>query len=375
MKILSEQRIQLPEFVEAIRRMAPRGGYFLVGVSDAHLRKSLLRYLAKNLPKHLHPKSIKLSTDTEFSVFFQQHSNQILSIENLEELIQKRNKKQPETDTRVGILQFLNIHREIFGKHRILCVFWMKPETLDQMLWLAPDFWDGRIHAYRFERQRDYLKRPRKYVRLLQNLQEKYYESREQAETMIRKGESGDKLLRAFFNVGKAAREAGKMNEAMGWLEKALSISREIGDRAGEGVTLNNIGMIYHARGDYEQALKYYQESLSISREIGDRAGEGVTLNNIGQIYNARGDYEQALKYYQESLSIFREIGDRAGEGVTLDNIGQIYHARGDYEQALKYYQESLSIRREIGDRVGEGATLNNIGLIYHARGDYEQAL
>ena len=124
-----------------------------------------------------------------------------------------------------------------------------------------------------------------------------------------------------------------------------------------------------HARGDYETALKYIQQSLAITQEIGDKSGEGRTLNNISQIYDARGDYETALKYLQQSLAIQQEIGDKSGEGRTLNNISQIYGARGDYETALKYLQQSLAIRQEIGDTSGLCATLFNMGHI-HAQND-----
>ncbi|MCP4427641.1 MAG: CHAT domain-containing protein, partial [Chloroflexi bacterium] len=86
--------------------------------------------------------------------------------------------------------------------------------------------------------------------------------------------------------------------------------------------------------GNFTAALPLFHSSLQISQEIGDKAGEGTTLNNISQIYDARGDYETALAYLERSLQIRQEIGDKAGEGTTLNNISQIYDARGDYETA-----------------------------------------
>ena len=59
-----------------------------------------------------------------------------------------------------------------------------------------------------------------------------------------------------------------------------------------------------------------------ILREVGDRAGEGTTLNNIGEVYRALGDNRRALETYEQALAIWREVGNRAGEGGTLNNIG-----------------------------------------------------
>ena len=40
------------------------------------------------------------------------------------------------------------------------------------------------------------------------------------------------------------------------------------------------MGTVAHARGDVDTALRYFEQSLEISLEIGDKAGEGTTLNN-----------------------------------------------------------------------------------------------
>ncbi|MGH8476606.1 MAG: tetratricopeptide repeat protein [Methylococcales bacterium] len=175
--------------------------------------------------------------------------------------------------------------------------------------------------------------------------------------------------------TGKQHLNIGNYDTALSYMEQALAIQQQIGDKSGEGATLNNISSIYHARGDYETALSYLKQSLAIAQEIGDKSGEGATLNNIAGIYHARGDYETALSYLKQSLAIHQEIGDKSGEGTTLNNISQIYEARGDYETALSYLKQSLAIQQEIGDKSGEGTTLNNIAGIYKARGDYETAL
>ncbi|MBK9488260.1 MAG: tetratricopeptide repeat protein [Haliscomenobacter sp.] len=46
-----------------------------------------------------------------------------------------------------------------------------------------------------------------------------------------------------------------------------------------------------------------WDKSFSICKQIGDRQGEGTTLNNISQIYSAKGDYDTALRYLEQSLA------------------------------------------------------------------------
>nr|VFJ92016.1 MAG: AAA ATPase domain-containing protein [Candidatus Kentron sp. LFY] len=176
-------------------------------------------------------------------------------------------------------------------------------------------------------------------------------------------------------NLSQIHDARGEFDEALGYLGQSLAIRRDIGDRQGEGRTLNNISQIHKARGDLDEALDYLTESLAIQRDIGDRKGEGTTLNNIAGIHQSRGELDEALAYLGQSLAIFRDIGDRQGEGATLNNIAAIHQTRGELDEALGYLTESLAIFRDIGDRKGEGTTLNNISQIHKARGELDEAL
>jgi tetratricopeptide (TPR) repeat protein len=102
------------------------------------------------------------------------------------------------------------------------------------------------------------------------------------------------------------------------------------------GEALNQTGKQLHHIGQYTDALRYLEQSLKISQEIGDRSGEGTTLNNISQIYDARGDYETALRYLEQSLKISQEIGDVAGLCATLFNMGHIFWQNEQQQEAVQ---------------------------------------
>ena len=105
---------------------------------------------------------------------------------------------------------------------------------------------------------------------------------------------------------------------------------------------------LYHI-AKYSEALPLFEQSLAIDRELGDKAHEGTTLNNISQIYKARGDYGTALKYLEQSLRIQQEIGDRRGEAETSWNIGMLYKKQGDLRKAESYMSRTVQLAEEIG--------------------------
>lgn len=100
---------------------------------------------------------------------------------------------------------------------------------------------------------------------------------------------------------------------------------------------------------DYEQAVQYFEQCLPIMREVGDKIGEGTTLNNIGAIYDAQGKPAKAVEYHQQSLAIRWEQGDRAGEAQSCWNIGRTYEDLGDFVKAEEYIALAVEIKEAIG--------------------------
>jgi tetratricopeptide (TPR) repeat protein len=176
-------------------------------------------------------------------------------------------------------------------------------------------------------------------------------------------------------NIGAVYADQGRYTEALSSYQQALTIAREIGDRTREGTRLNNIGTIYGNQGRYAEAITAYEQALAINRVVGDRVTESRTLNNIGRIYNDLGRYAEAITAYEQALTINRVVGDRAGEGIALGNLGNVYISLGQHPQAIQLLEQRLAIAREIGDRRREGVALGDLGNAYEASGQFRRAI
>ncbi len=181
-----------------------------------------------------------------------------------------------------------------------------------------------------------------------------------------------------YSNLGEVCRVLGQIALAREYLERALSICREAGNRKEEGGILNNLGRAHYDLGNKEKAQECYEHALKLSIEVGDRIGEGTTLNYLGRVYDSLGHWDRAQEYYQRALRIYRAIGDREGEGWTLYSLGRIYTAQvpstAQKQQARKYCEEALTILREVGDRGREGWALTYLGRVCNVLGENEKA-
>ena len=105
---------------------------------------------------------------------------------------------------------------------------------------------------------------------------------------------------------------------------------------------------MYNGLGEPQRALEYYGQALPIRREVGDRAGEAVTLNNIGVVYDGLGEPRRALEYYGQALPIMRAVGDRAREAVTRYNVAMIHRAQGELGRAVAELEQVVELDRQV---------------------------
>ena len=198
----------------------------------------------------------------------------------------------------------------------------------------------------------------------------------------------GNQLLDIYYECGKTGEDEGillltlamiyeklfKYVEAEKLYEKAISITREFGDRKGEAAAFGNLAVIFSSLGEYYKAKEYLWKALAITIEIGDRAREASCYGNLGNVCLSLGEYGKAKEYLEEALAIRIEIGDKKGEAADYGNLGNIFLSRGEYDKAREYHEKALEIRIEIGDRKGEAADYGNLGNIFLSRGEYGKA-
>ena len=112
-------------------------------------------------------------------------------------------------------------------------------------------------------------------------------------------------------------------------------------------------------------AIEYLQKALAIIIEIGDRKEEGSCYGNLGTVFRLPGQYDKAKEYLQKALVIATEIDHRKGEAGDYGNLGIIFRIFGDYEASEVYLEKALSIPRDIGGRRFKFEVLREYAILY----------
>lgn len=179
------------------------------------------------------------------------------------------------------------------------------------------------------------------------------------------KSEDVDVTLDTYAQWALALLRLGKLESAMKVAQDGLWLAQTSDNRVKEGNITNSIGLIALEQKDPASSRKYLERALAIAQEVGDRRLEAKCLNNLG---NTAGfiayDYASARMYYQQSYAILHERGDRAREGIALTNMGWSAGMQGDFAAARTYQEHSLIIAREVGDALQETYILINLSAV-----------
>ena len=73
-----------------------------------------------------------------------------------------------------------------------------------------------------------------------------------------------------------------------------------------------------------EEEIELHEQALVISREIGDRRGEGADLGNLGTAYARLGQVEKAIEYHEQALVIGEEVKDPLIIEVTMQGLKKL---------------------------------------------------
>ena len=61
---------------------------------------------------------------------------------------------------------------------------------------------------------------------------------------------------------------------------------------------------------DAEQAIVYAQKALKLSKQIGDKKREADAYNLLGMGHYFEDDFKGLLAYYKKALGAYRSLGD-----------------------------------------------------------------
>lgn len=152
--------------------------------------------------------------------------------------------------------------------------------------------------------------------------------------------------------------------------EESLTISQELGDKAGLASTLCSLGNVCIEEGDFHAARSHCEESLKLFQALQNPYGTVSALSNLGFVTFSEGDLVLAQSIYEECLARSRELENEYQIHILLHALGETIAHQGELGSARSLLEESLKISRKVGSKWNMINTLNRLGQVATKQGD-----
>lgn len=156
-------------------------------------------------------------------------------------------------------------------------------------------------------------------------------------------------MSQAWGNLGVLNRKKDNPNKALYYFKKSISFPIDYSDFH-MAQAYSNIGAMLVRLKEPVQAKEYIDRAMQLSRKLGDKGIEQLCMNNYGAIYQDLGETKQSLNYYLEALSLLGEGGSKEVRKEILFNVSEAYRQLGNYEKSLDYYQQYTALKDELFD-------------------------
>jgi len=157
--------------------------------------------------------------------------------------------------------------------------------------------------------------------------------------------------------------------------EEALTLWREVGDKAYVAWALGWLAYMASQQGEYARGLALCEESLAIYRQLENNIGVADILCRLAEArYVSQSDPELIVSLLEESLAISRNVGDKMGLAACLRLSGLLALSQGNATEARLLAEEALALFRETGHRQGTSLSLCLLARVEAKQENYQTA-
>ncbi len=181
--------------------------------------------------------------------------------------------------------------------------------------------------------------------------------------------------IRARVNRGDARRLAGKLDDAIADLDRALELARASDLPALEARTERARGTVALVAGELKEAIEHYERALPLLSGDADPVEEAQTLSALGAARAALGQVDEAQAAEERARALLQRAGALREEGLVTAYLGNLFIDQGRFDDAMICFAQAEAIHDQVADRFGSAFTTANRGILHHVRLHLDEAV
>jgi tetratricopeptide (TPR) repeat protein len=196
-------------------------------------------------------------------------------------------------------------------------------------------------------------------------------ERMEEALPILLQGEPDEDLAMVAAQLGRLHFFRGEMVVALERLETALRIAEPMGWMEVVSQALNSKSVVFEEAGRQEEALALLERALAIALEHDYPAAALRAYNNLAEHHFRQDRPEVAAALHQDGIALARRVGNSLWEGLLSSEICYPLFVMGRWDEAVARADEIPDEAKTRADALGQ---LLVMPAIHAARGDLEES-
>lgn len=183
--------------------------------------------------------------------------------------------------------------------------------------------------------------------------------------------EAHDIMAEALIGLANIAATRADFDTHETYVRQAIVLAQS---KKTQGYANLFLAAVYRLKEDLPQAQIYIERALSLFREINDVFAIMGILNDQSVQENQLGQIEAALGHINECLELAYQIGNQRSISIVLCNIVYIGFSVGEYRNGITTGMEALRVAENVNDQQNILMSLNRLALAYAHLGNFEEA-
>jgi MalT-like TPR region len=163
--------------------------------------------------------------------------------------------------------------------------------------------------------------------------------------------------------------------QARALADRALSLARELGERAAEPKILWNLLVLNRFMGQGAHAVEYGERALALARELGLNEQIAFVANDLAGVYLSLGQMDRMRVLLDQSRTLWQNLDNLPMLADNLSLSATVAMVTGNYDRALAFTEQGIQISTKIGSVHNQSAGQGTQIDIFADWGEMERAL
>lgn len=155
---------------------------------------------------------------------------------------------------------------------------------------------------------------------------------------------------RAYTRLGRATAQANQIEDALGFLQMAQTLSERQGDARGQAEARRSLAAVYISQGRLDEAAAAAQEALGLADAVGDvilRAEARLTMATLQQ---AQSHFDDARQSYETAISMLESTDAPQHRADAYASYSAFLEERGEGQRAFDLLKKAWSLRENLAN-------------------------